>query len=178
MKKIFIIVILSLSVFLAKGQRPGQIIFVNVTHELTQLVFTNEEIQNELERLLLCAKQKIPREFERYKYFNLRVRGNELIFALSNYPYKSFFYTAGIGFNIGFFVLQERIVLVHNELPDFLKPTQYKKTFSYREERMISIEAGSWFVLNEDDTSTWVIEYKNNQLNVICCPINTLLRFQ
>ena len=182
MKKIFIIVILSLSVFSAKGQRQ----FVNVTHELTQLVFTNEKIQSELERLLLCAKQKIPREFENYKYINLTVRelasSQELVVRLSNYPRKRFFYTAGIGFNIGFFVLQERIVLVHNELPDFLKPTQYKKTFSYREERLFltdaCIEAGRWLVLGEDDTPGWIIEYKDNQLNVISCPINTLLRFQ
>ena len=158
MKKIFFIMILNLSILSAKGQTitRGNSTWTNITHDVKQLVFTNEKIQSQLEGLLNCAKQNVPEEFEYYKYINLYVRENtsshELEFRLSNYPYKS-------NSNIGFFSIKGHLILVHDKLPDFLKPTEYKKTFSYMEYRIFFSSDSEGVVMNEDDTPSWIIEY-------------------
>ena len=166
--------LLSFSSFLIQGQTItlGNSTWTQINHEVSELVFINEKIQRELEKLLLCAKQQIPEEFEYYKYINLYIMGDisfcKLEFIMSNYPYKS-------GSNIGFFSLQDRLVLVHNKLPDFLTLTDNKKTFSYREHRIFltsdGASVGEGIVMNEDDTPGWIIEYKNNLLNVLYFPM-------
>lgn len=153
----FLIILSGLFMFLAKGQQLGKETWTEITHEVKQLELTNEKVQCELEGLLFCAKHDtLLSAFKEYRYFHLYVKEDtgcqELEFRLSNYPYKS-------ENLIGFFILKGYFVFVHNELPDFLMPTEHKKNFSYTEHKIGDL------VIMEDDTPCWIVEYKNRQFN-------------
>ncbi len=82
-----------------------------VSHEVRQLVITNENIQSELDSMLFRTKQNtLLSVFKKYEYLHLYVRENSdcqtLEFRLSNYPYKS-------ENLIVFFVLNGYLVFVH-----------------------------------------------------------------
>ena len=161
MKKYIMIILCSLLMFSVKGQQLGFGIetWGKITHEVKQLVLMNENIQYKLEGLLLCAIQdRFKKKSNEYNYFHLYIKGDTLEFRLSNYPYKC-------ENLIGFFILREYYVFVHNELPDFLKPTEYKKRFSYMEHKLGDL------IIMEDDTPCWIIEYKKSQLNLLRYPL-------
>jgi len=168
MKKYFIITLSILLIFLAKGQQLGKETWTDIKHEVKQLVIINEDIQSELENLLFYSTQDtLSSFFKDYKYFNLYVKGNtnsqKLEFWLSNYPYKS-------KNLIGFFALKEYFIFVNNELPDFLKPTNIKKSFSYREHRIFFTPDSEGVVVNEDDTPCWIFEYKDSLFKMLYNP--------
>lgn len=149
-------------IFSANGQQLGKETWTEITHEVKQLALINGKIQYELESALFYAKQDtFLRNFKEYKYFHLYVQEDtgcqKLEFRLSKYPYKS-------KNTIGFFILRGYFVFVNNELPDFLKPTKYKKKFSYTEHKLGNV------IINEDDTPCWIIEYKKTQFNVLHYP--------
>lgn len=162
MKKYFIVTLCSLFMFSAKGQQLGKETWIEITHEVKQFALINENIQNKLESLMFCTKQgTLLSDFEHYKYFHLCVKADtscqRLEFRLSNYPYKS-------KNLIGFFILRGYFVFVHNELPDFLKPTGHKKIFSYTEHKLGDI------LMMEDDTPCWIIEYTKPSFKVLHYP--------
>jgi len=162
MKKYCIITLCALWMFSAKGQQLGKETWTEINHEVKQLVITNESIQYELEKLLFCTNQDtLLSVFEGYKYFHLYFKTDTvcqtLEFRLSNYPYKS-------KNLIGFFILREYLVFVHNELPDFLKPTEDKKKFSYTEYKLGDL------IIMEDDTPCWIIEYRCSHFKVLQYP--------
>lgn len=147
MKKYFFITLCSLFILSAKGQLLGKETWTKITHEVTQLVIIDENVQSELERLIFSTSQDT---LEHYKYFQLYVKGDAntkiLEFWRSNYPYKS-------KNLVGFFILRGYLVFVYNELPDFLKLSKHKKKFSYTEHKLGDL------LMMEDDTGCWVIEY-------------------
>lgn len=162
MKNYFIITLCCLLIFLAKGQQLGKETWTEITHEVKQLLFINENIQCELESLIFHTKQDtMLNDFKRYKYFHLYVRTETsskiFDFQLSNYPYKS-------KNLIGFFVLRGYLVFVHNELPDFLKSTEHTTKFSYTEHKVGNI------LMMEDDTGSWSIEYIKPSFKVLHYP--------
>jgi hypothetical protein len=149
--------------FSIKGQQLGKETWTKIAHEVKQLVLINKKIRCELDSLLFFTKQDtLLNVVSGYKYFHLYIKGRgtgcqELEFRLSNYPYKS-------KNLIGFFIIRDYIVFVHNELPDFLKTTGYKKKFSYTEHKLGDL------IIMEDDTPCWIIEYKNHQFKVLHYP--------
>ena len=162
MKKYIIILICSFVVFSAKAQLLGKETWTKISHEVEQLVITNDSVQSELEKLLFCTKQDtLLSVFEGYEYFHLYVEEDTdcqtLEFRLNNYPYKS-------ENLIGFFAMNGYLLFVHHELPDFLMSTGDKKTFTYIEHKLGSID------MMEDDTPTWIIEYKKPQLKLLHYP--------
>ncbi len=162
MKKYITIIICCLVVFSTKGQQLGEETWEKISHEVEQLVITNEHLQSELESLLFCTKQDtLSNLFKGYKYFHLYVSEDAncktLEFRLSNYPYKS-------ENLIGYFVLKGYPVLVHNNLPDFLISRGNKKTFSYTEHRIGDL------IMMEDDTPCWIIEYCQSHFKVLHYP--------
>ena len=162
MKMSFLIILSVLFMFSTKGQQLGKETWTEITHEVKQLVLSNEKVQYELESLLFNINQDtVLNIFREYKYFHLNVKNDtacqKLEFWLSNYPYKS----EGL---IGFFILKGYFVFVHDELPDFLELTEHKKKFSYIEHKLGDL------VMMEDDTGCWVIEYKNRQFRLLHYP--------
>jgi hypothetical protein len=166
MKKCFIIVLSCLLIFSTRGQQLGKETWVEITHEVKQLL-VNESIKSELESIFFCTKQDtLLSVFEEYKYFHLYVEEDtscqKFEFCLSNYPYKS-------KNLIGFFILSDYLIFVHNELPDFLTPSEYKKNFSYTEHKLGDL------IIMEDDTPCWIIENKNSQFRVLHYPAKQTL---
>lgn len=162
MKAYLMIILCNLLMFQAKGQQLGKETWTEIIHDVKQFVFINETNQDKLESLMFYTKQDtITNDFERYKYFHLYVRTDAssqiLDFWPSNYPYKS-------QNLIGFFILRGYLVFVHNELPDFLKPTEYKTKFSYTEHKVGNI------IMMEDDTGGLSIEYTKPSFKILHCP--------
>jgi len=162
MKQYFIIALSCLLIFSTKGQPLGKETWTEITHEVKQLALVSEKVQGELETLFFCTKNDtLLSVFKEYNFFHLYIKGDtncqKLEFWLSNYPYKS-------KNLIGFFVLREYLVFVHDELPNFLESTEHKKIFSYTEHKLGNIS------MMEDDTPCWIIEYKNSQFEILHYP--------
>lgn len=61
--------------FSTKGQQLGKETWTEITHEVKQLVLSNEKVQYELESLLFNINQDtVLNIFREYKYFHLNVK--------------------------------------------------------------------------------------------------------
>ncbi len=162
MKKYIFMIMCSLVAFSTQGQQLGEVTWKKVSHEVRQLVITNENIQSELDSMLFRTKQNtLLSVFKKYEYLHLYVRENSdcqtLEFRLSNYPYKS-------ENLIVFFVLNGYLVFVHQKLPDFLMSTGDNKKFTYTECKLGNL------TMTEDDTPCWIMEYRKKQLKMLHYP--------
>lgn len=73
----FLIILSVLFMFSTKGQQLGKETWTEITHEVKQLVLSNEKVQYELESLLFNINQDtVLNIFREYKYFHLNVKND------------------------------------------------------------------------------------------------------
>ena len=69
MKKYIFMIMCSLVAFSTQGQQLGEVTWKKVSHEVRQLVITNENIQSELDSMLFRTKQNtLLSVFKKYEY--------------------------------------------------------------------------------------------------------------
>lgn len=134
------------------------------SYDAKQLTITNKIIQSELEDLLFEKADSLGRHYlNEYKYFDLSIKEHtdyqEFLFRLSNYAYNFF------NDIIGYFVLRNHLVFVHQVLPDFLEYSGDKKRFTYG-----VLNIGHFYIVPEDDTPLWIFEYRDSQLKLTHYP--------
>ncbi len=162
MKRFIATIICCLMIFPVKGQiRHTQI---RISYDAKQLSITNNTIQSELENVIFENADTVrSRYLNEYKYFHLYVEEHadyqEFLFRLSNWP-------ENISNDvIGYFVLRDHLVFVHQVLPDFLEYGGGKKRFTYER-----VKIGHLYLDPEDDTPLWIFEYRDSQLKLTHYP--------